>query len=380
MGDFMAPGGRNGIDSPIPYGVKTAPQINRMQTMPVAPLPPSPRPANINDASVDADDIIESLYALKDVKKGTPMKCTFEQIETIIYRVRQIFMEQPMLLELDSPINICGDIHGQFLDLLRIFNIADRPPDTNYLFLGDYVDRGRQSLECCTLLFLYKIRYPENFFILRGNHECPGVNRVYGFYDECRRRFDDPKGNVLRGIKLWKSFSDVFNCLPVCALVADKILCMHGGLSPELHSLSSIRNIDRPCDIPDQGLMCDLLWSDPMDMRHPSPPVDDGKGWGPNERGVSYTFTPQVVENMCRDLELDLIVRAHQVVEDGYEFFANRRLVTVFSAPNYCGTFDNLAAILIVAHNLKCTFVTLKPVMSVMGTKLEPNAKRQRVL
>jgi len=290
-----------------------------------------------------------------------------------------------MLVELDAPINICGDIHGQFLDLLRIFQYGDRPPDANYLFLGDYVDRGKHSLECCALLFLFKIRYPENFFILRGNHECPGVNRIYGFYDECKRRYDDQAKGILRGIKLWKMFTDVFNCLPVCALVADKILCMHGGLSPDLDSLEKIRNIERPCHIPDFGLLCDLLWSDPYDMRKPeAEEVEKCGGWGHNERGVSWAFTPIVVKMYSERLGLDLIVRAHQVVEDGYEFFADRRLVTVFSAPNYCGTFDNTAGVLIVPKNLHCTFLTLKPIMAepTDTTRLQgPDtpAKRQRV-
>ena len=128
------------------------------------------------------------------------------------------------------------------------------PPESSYIFLGDYVDRGKQSLETICLLLAYKVQYPENFFILRGNHESAGINRIYGFYDECKRRFS---------IKLWKIFSDVFNCLPAVALIDEKILCMHGGLSPELESLQQIADIQRPCDVPDAGLLCDLLWSDP---------------------------------------------------------------------------------------------------------------------
>jgi hypothetical protein len=124
----------------------------------------------------------------------------------------------------------------------------------NYLFLGDYVDRGKQSLEVVCLLFAYKIKYPENFFLLRGNHECAGINRIYGFYDECRRRFS---------VKMWKQFCNTFNCLPCCAVIDDKIICMHGGLSPELSHMEQIANIARPCDVPDTGLLCDILWSDP---------------------------------------------------------------------------------------------------------------------
>jgi len=320
---------------------------------------PSPEPKKL-----DVDLLIQELWKITNVKVEPPVDFTisYEHLEAIILETRARLMKQPMLLELDGPLNICGDIHGQYFDLIRIFqNSQMKPPKANYLFLGDYVDRGKQSLECCALLFLYKIKYPENFFLLRGNHECPGVNRVYGFYDECKRRFD--KGNDLRGVKIWKTFIDVFNCLPVSALVGDKILCMHGGLSPELTNLTHIRAIERPCAIPENGLMCDLLWSDPIDMSNPHLQLPDS-GWGPNDRGVSFTFTPYVVKDTCRKLNIDLIVRAHQVVEDGYEFFADRRLVTVFSAPNYCGTFDNLAAVLIVDQSLKCQFTTLKPVQT----------------
>jgi serine/threonine-protein phosphatase PP1 catalytic subunit len=127
-------------------------------------------------------------------------------------------------------------------------------PKANYLFLGDYVDRGKQSLEVVCLLFAYKIKYPENFFLLRGNHECAGINRIYGFYDECRRRFS---------VKMWKHFCNTFNTLPCCAVIDDKIICMHGGLSPELSQMEQIANLQRPCDVPDTGLLCDILWADP---------------------------------------------------------------------------------------------------------------------
>ena len=153
-------------------------------------------------------------------------------------------MSQPILLEIEAPINICGDTHGQYYDLLRLFEYGGYPPESNYLFLGDYVDRGKQSLETISLLLAYKIKYPENFFLTRGNHESASINRIYGFYDECKRRYS---------IKLWKNFTDCFNALPVCALLDDKILCMHGGLSPDLNNIDDIKKIVRPTDVPEQG-------------------------------------------------------------------------------------------------------------------------------
>ena len=236
-----------------------------------------------------------------------------------------------------------GDLHGQYFDLLRLFEYGGFPPESNYLFLGDYVDRGKQSLETICLLLAYKIKYPENFFLLRGNHECASINRIYGFYDECKRRYS---------IKLWKTFTDCFNCLPVSAVVDEKIICMHGGLSPDLQRLDQISRIMRPTDVPDQGLLCDLLWSDPD---------KEVTGWGENDRGVSYTFGSDIVSKFLDEHDLDLVCRAHQVVEDGYEFFAKRQLVTVFSAPNYCGEFDNAGAMMSVDDTLMCSFQILKP-------------------
>ena len=262
---------------------------------------------------------------------------------------------------------------------MRLFEYGGFPPEANYLFLGDYVDRGKQSLETICLLLAFKvspmkrresiqrgtrcalaiisrylsnvtsrsptsqIKYPENFFLLRGNHECASINRIYGFYDECKRRYN---------IRLWRGFTDCFNCLPVAALIDEKILCMHGGLSPELKDLGQIKRIARPTDVPDSGLLCDLLWADPD---------KDIQGWGENDRGVSYTFGPDCVTEFLQKHDLDLICRAHQVVEEGYEFFAKRQLVTIFSAPNYCGEFENAGAMMSVDETLMCSFQILKP-------------------
>ena len=161
------------------------------------------------------------------------------------------------------------------------------------------MDRGKQSLETVCLLLAYKIKYPENFFMTRGNHECSAINRIYGFYDECKKRFS---------IKLWKIFTECFNCLPVAALLDEKILCMHGGLSTEMEKVEQIKKIVRPTDVPEQGLLCDLLWSDPDDAAT--------DGFGENDRGVSVIFNGDIVKKFLKNNDLDLIVRAHQVFEE----------------------------------------------------------------
>ncbi|RMX54686.1 hypothetical protein pdam_00009321 [Pocillopora damicornis] len=207
---------------------------------------------------------------------------------------REVFMQEGVLLELGAPMNIFGDIHGQYEDLLRHFDNLGYPPDIACLFMGDYVDR------------------------------------IYGFYDECKRRYN---------IKLWKTFTDCFNCLPIAAVVESTIFCSHGGLSPDLHDFDQLRSLERPMDVPDDGLVCDLLWSDPD---------EDITGWGDNDRGVSWTFGGDVVRSFLEKHDLSLVARAHQ-------------LVTLFSAPNYCGEFDNAGGVLVVHKNLMCSLSILKP-------------------
>lgn len=263
-------------------------------------------------------------------------------------QAREVLMSQASILELEAPIKICGDFHGQFHDLLRMFETCGAPPHSNFLFLGDYVDRGRYGVETICLLFAMKIRYPENFFLLRGNHECSSVNRLYGFFDECKRKFGK--------INAWKSFTDTFNCLPLAAIIDEKIFASHGGLSPELmcpKDFNMVKKLVRPCDVGDSGVVADLLWSDPDESTF---------GWAENEdRGVSFTFGSDIVDKFLKNNDMDLICRGHQVCEDGYQFFAKKRLVTIFSCPNYCGTFDNSGAIMSVDEHLMCSFTILKP-------------------
>jgi serine/threonine-protein phosphatase PP1 catalytic subunit len=218
--------------------------------------------AMASENEVDLDSIIDRLLEVRGSRPGKQVQLLEQEIRFLCTKAREIFISQPILLELEAPIKvcnplsyhirpfhailltfsyqICGDIHGQYYDLLRLFEYGGFPPEANYLFLGDYVDRGKQSLETICLLLAYKIKYPENFFILRGNHECASINRIYGFYDECKRRYN---------IKLWKTFTDCFNCLPIAAIIDEKIFTMHGGLSPDLNSMEQIRRVMRPTDV-----------------------------------------------------------------------------------------------------------------------------------
>ena len=206
-----------------------------------------------------------------------------------------------MLLELKSPIRVCGDIHGQYKDLLKVFQIFGKPSQRSYLFLGDYVDRGKQSLECICLLMAYKIKYPNNFFLLRGNHESSELNKLYGFYDECKRRLS---------IKIWKLIAQTFNYFPIAAIIEQRIFCVHGGLSPLIKSLASLNKIARPIEPQTNKVVSDMLWSDPR---------RDLEGWSDNfERGISFYYGVNVVNLFLNKYDIDFICRSHQVVEEGY--------------------------------------------------------------
>lgn len=338
------------------------PNTPRSQSFPTPLQSPLSKPLIApNGNSFDLEELIQRLLDAGYSGKRTKSLCLKNsEIALICSKAREIFLSQPSLLELSPPVKIVGDVHGQFGDMIRMFTKCGFPPTSNYLFLGDYVDRGKQSLETILLLLCYKIKYPENFFLLRGNHECANVTRVYGFYDECKRRCN---------IKTWKLFIDTFNTLPLAAIVAGKIFCVHGGLSPVLNSMDEIRNVNRPTDVPDFGLINDLLWSDPSDA------VNE---WEDNERGVSYCFNKVAINKFLSRFGFDLVCRAHMVVEDGYEFFNDRSLVTVFSAPNYCGEFDNWGAVMSVSEELLCSFELLDPLDSVALKQVMRKGKHER--
>lgn len=233
----------------------------------------------------------------------------------------------------------------------RIFHVGGDPSKSRYLFLGDYVDRSDRGIQVLCLLMAYKLKYPNNVFLLRGNHESIEMNDDGGFKDECLRFYSEA---------LYKDFQLLFNCLPPAAIISNKILslcftgftrsCVHGGLSPDLTSMKVIKEIKRPCPIPLNGLLSDLLWSDPC---------SDIKGYVPSPRDCAYLFGPDIVEEFMSRFDFDLIVRGHECC-DGYCFAFNRKLVTVFSAPNYCGVEKNAAGVMFVDKELSVRFVLIR--------------------
>jgi serine/threonine-protein phosphatase PP1 catalytic subunit len=292
---------------------------------------------NTKTSNYDYLDVIRRLIAKE------PNALNNQLLFDVFNKVMPLFNFEPQLLELKGPIYICGDIHGQFDDLLKIFRNVGFPPKETILFMGDYVDRGEASLEVIALLFLLKLKYPRSLYLLRGNHECHTINRNYGFYEECQRKAN---------LQVWRACNQVFTYLPVAALIEGKIFCVHGGLSPKLIDVKSINQIKKGTKIPDTGLLCDLMWADPGEH--------EGH-FEQNDRGVSVTFNQDVVNKFLNNNNIDLVCRAHQCVDEGYEFSFGHKLVTVFSAPNYCD-YSNSASVMKVEKNLTCSFVILRPV------------------
>lgn len=358
------------------------------------------------------------------------------QVRELCYKARELLIEEGNVVTVDAPVTICGDIHGQFHDLMQLFRVGGDVPDTNYLFMGDFVDRGFYSLESFLLLLCLKVRYPDRITLIRGNHESRQITTVYGFYDECIRKYGS--ANV------WRYCCEVFDYLALGALIlgattevpqptssssqfndslntqstmppdddeiesevlnasgdvlsktlrrqfaglslnsqqsfmsnpsrispapdvdlpspldpnqslasqssppsgslftpppttTGAVLCVHGGLSPLIETVDKIRLIDRKQEVPHEGAMCDLLWSDP----------DEIEGWGLSPRGAGFLFGADIVRHFNHNNDLSLIARAHQLVMEGYKEIFDKTIVTVWSAPNYCYRCGNVAAIL----------------------------------
>jgi len=265
------------------------------------------------------------------------------EVKALCEKAKEILTTESNVQPVRAPVTVCGDIHGQFYDLLELFKVGGKPPETNYLFMGDYVDRGFHSVECVTLLFALKVRYRDRITVLRGNHESRQITQVYGFYDECNKKYGNPN--------VWKFFTDLFDYVPLTATVENQFFCLHGGLSPSVDTLDHIRALDRIQEVPHEGPMCDLLWSDP----------DDRSGWGISPRGAGYTFGQDISEQFNHNNNLKMIARAHQLVMEGYTQTHDKNVTTIFSAPNYCYRCGNQAAIMEVDEHLRQTYIQFDP-------------------
>lgn len=274
---------------------------------------------------------------------------TSQEMLSLLSHVQSILFEESNLHSVQLPVTICGDIHGQFPDLLHLFELAGQPDSSgntyNYVFLGDLVDRGFNSVEVLTFLLILKAKIPDRITLIRGNHETRRVSATYGFYDECFRKFKTPD--------VWRQCTELFDMLPISALVDGTMLCLHGGLSPEIRSLHHIQLIPRFQEIPETGALSDLVWSDPEDI----------PGWAISTRGAGYLFGPSVLREFMHRNHLTFVARAHQLVQEGYRYYFDEKLLcTVWSAPNYCYRCNNLASVLQINEDRSRHFVVFKEV------------------
>ncbi|KAG8925135.1 3',5'-cyclic-nucleotide phosphodiesterase (PDEase) (3':5'-CNP) [Tulasnella sp. 419] len=274
-------------------------------------------------------------------------RLTEPQALYIIEKATEILRSEPNLLEVDAPITVCGDVHGQYYDLMKLFEVGGNPADTRYLFLGDYVDRGYFSIECVLYLWSLKIWYPDSLFLLRGNHECRHLTDYFTFKLECKHKYSE---------HLYDVVMDSFCTLPLAAVMNKQFLCIHGGLSPELNTLDDLRTIDRFREPPTHGLMCDILWADPL---------EDFGSEKTNEafihnhvRGCSYFFTYTAACQFLERNNLLSIIRAHEAQDAGYRMYRKTKatgfpsVMTIFSAPNYLDVYNNKAAVLKYESNV----------------------------
>jgi serine/threonine-protein phosphatase 5 len=246
----------------------------------------------------------------------------------------------------DTPprVTVCGDTHGQFYDVLNIFDLNGFPSSCNpYLFNGDFVDRGSFSVEVILTLLMMKMSCPDSIYLTRGNHETKNMNKIYGFEGEVKAKYDE---------KIFSLFLEVFSYLPLAATIENTVFVTHGGIPPIPVTLEEIRNVKRGCEPPESGLMSDLLWSDPQ----PFP------GKSPSKRGVGFSFGPDITEAFLEKNNLQLLVRSHEVKEEGYLVEHGGKTITIFSAPNYCDTMGNKGAFIHFDASLEPKFTQYEAV------------------
>ena len=279
------------------------------------------------------------------IEEEEGIRFSSQDIETICRISTENFRNLPNILQITSPVTIVGDIHGNINDLLRIFAYFSPPPTTHYLFLGDYVDRGMHSLSVITLLLAMMIKYPGQVSIIRGNHEFGLINRYYGFFDEIITKYEDDS--------LWNLFQETFNYMPLCAIIDNKVFCVHGGISPLLKTVQDIALVKKPLEsYLENEMICDVLWSDPDDSK---------EAFTENRRGLGCKYSADAVHNFLEANRLSLLIRAHQCVINGISLFADKTGMTVFSSSNYDSRAKNKSGVIVIPNTTYLVFYSLDP-------------------
>ena len=249
----------------------------------------------------------------------------------ILLDSHRVLSALPSLVDLEVPsathITVCGDTHGQFYDLMKIFELNGLPSaDNPYVFNGDFVDRGSFSVEVILTLLAFKVVDPTCMHLTRGNHESKSMNVIYGFYGEVKAKL---------GASAVELFREVFCALPIAYVLGGKVMVVHGGIPTCAGGdLAALRKLNRTREPPDEGPMCECLWNDPQ--------LEDGTS--PNKRGVGVAWGPDVTKRYLQENGLSLVVRSHEVKDEGYELTHDGYCCTIFSAPNYCDQMGNKGA------------------------------------
>jgi diadenosine tetraphosphatase ApaH/serine/threonine PP2A family protein phosphatase len=290
---------------------------------------------------MDSQTLNAIIYAVLQsrVPKRTAIQTliAIETLQDLLRAVHPILVAEPILLSLSGDIYVVGDIHGNIDDLLRIFEQSGYPPQSTYLFLGDYVDRGLFGIEVMALLFALKCKFPQHIYLLRGNHETQVISQSYGFLTECQKKFSPI---------LFTEFNVVWTALPIAAVLNDTIFCVHGGISPCLKTLDQFSRLPKPSETLG-GLFNALLWSDP------SQKVVD---FGVSTRGTGFLFGESALNHFLDDNALTTLVRSHELVSSGMTWcFPN--CVTVFSNSDYTGRRNDGAVLHVSAD---CQFARLE--------------------
>ena len=251
------------------------------------------------------------------------------KLKYLLLQISSIFINEKNILELSSPFIIIGDIHGHIFDLLRIFNRFGIEKDTKYLFLGDLVDRGENSLQTISLIFILKYLYPNRFYIIRGNHEFDIMCSKCGFKEEIMELYDN--------LDLYNTFIDCFNVLPICAIIDNEIFLVHGGIGPDFKTLDQINLIERPISHFENNILSSLLWSDPS---------TETEYFLPSQRGLGFLYGINSIKNFLDINKFKILIRGHECVQNGILTHFNNLVYTIFSASNYCGLSGNESGVI----------------------------------
>ena len=284
---------------------------------------------------MDRTRIAELLKGLR----GAALPSREDSLE-VVRCAKRIIEQEPSVLHIDGPLNVVGDLHGQYYDFLHLLEIVDQ--SSGMLFLGDYVDRGYNSVELILHILLMKIdacAFPDktevcraasesrvSIFLLRGNHENRAQTSAYGFMAECVAKYD---------IYFYWKVCELFECLPVAAVVDGQYFCVHGGISPGL-SVEALQNTDRMAEYSEMG---SVLWGDPS---------DDIDAFSRSQRGAGYLYGASAVDSFLRSVSCEYLVRSHQLVFDGVREQFGGTCITIWSAPNYCYKCRNMAAVMVI--------------------------------